>query len=267
MSSWTNQYRIKLGSLIVLAVLWISCKEENPIVNDDNESNIELIYSQTAEFELSATGYTSVNISGFHVLIEDKAKQSSITETNEALSLLGKSLSEIKQFMINDEIMAVLSAVPIFVDLATEENKAAVYHPSKEWLVENGYPVEKEGAIEISNITNFINWTKQNQPFMVLHELAHAFHYRVYNFNNEDIDSAYENALQEGLYLSVGYHEGDGEYSTRARAYGLNNEIEFFAEATEAYFGMNDFYPFTRSDLQEYDSVTYEMIEKVWEQE
>ncbi|GAB5410294.1 MAG: hypothetical protein BalsKO_26590 [Balneolaceae bacterium] len=256
------------GIILPLVLLLLtSCKEESPTSNDTElDESTDLIYAPTDEFDLSADGYTSVNISGFQILVEDKAKKSSLTATNKALSILGKSLSEIKQLTINEEIKATLLEVPIFVDLATEENRAAVYHPGREWLIENGYPEQKEGAIEISNITNFISWTEQNQPYMVLHELAHAYHHRIFNFNNEDIDNAYENALQNGLYLSIGYHEGGGEYTTRARAYGLNNEKEFFAEATEAYFGTNDFYPYERNDLQSYDSVSYKMIKTVWEQ-
>ena len=43
--------------------------------------------------------------------------------------------------------------------------------------------------------------------------------------------------------------------------------MEFFAELTEAYFGLNDYFPFKKSDLEQYDSVGYSMIEKVWAQQ
>jgi hypothetical protein len=50
------------------------------------------------------------------------------------------------------------------------------------------------------------------------------------------------------------------------RAYALNNYLEFFAELTEAYFVRNDFFPFTRDELRQYDAVGYAMIESVWNQ-
>ena len=39
-----------------------------------------------------------------------------------------------------------------------------------------------------------------------------------------------------------------------------------FAELTEAYFVRNDFFPFNREELRQYDPVGYAMIESVWSQ-
>jgi hypothetical protein len=50
------------------------------------------------------------------------------------------------------------------------------------------------------------------------------------------------------------------------RHYGLNNHKEYFAEATEAYLGVNDFYPFVRGELKEHDPRMYKIMEKVWGQ-
>ena len=46
--------------------------------------------------------------------------------------------------------------------------------------------------------------------------------------------------------------------------YGLNNHKEYFAEATEAYLGVNDFYPFVRGELKKHDPRMYKIMEKVW---
>jgi len=37
------------------------------------------------------------------------------------------------------------------------------------------------------------------------------------------------------------------------RAYAMNDAKEYFAEETEAFFGRNDFYPFTREELKKHD--------------
>ena len=37
----------------------------------------------------------------------------------------------------------------------------------------------------------------------------------------------------------------------RVRHYGLTNPMEFLAEMTEAYFGVNDFFSFNRAELRE----------------
>jgi hypothetical protein len=46
--------------------------------------------------------------------------------------------------------------------------------------------------------------------------------------------------------------------------YGLSNHKEYFAESTEAYFGVNDFYPFVRAELNEHDPAMYALLEKIW---
>jgi dipeptidyl-peptidase-4 len=46
--------------------------------------------------------------------------------------------------------------------------------------------------------------------------------------------------------------------------YGLNNHKEYFAEGTEAYLYRNDFYPFVRAELKEYDPQLHQLLEKVW---
>ena len=40
--------------------------------------------------------------------------------------------------------------------------------------------------------------------------------------------------------------------------------MEYFAEATEANFGANDFYPFVRAELREHDPEAYALTESIW---
>jgi len=51
------------------------------------------------------------------------------------------------------------------------------------------------------------------------------------------------------------------------RAYALNNDQEYFAECTEAFFGTNDFYPFVRAELQQHDPLMYQLLNKLWKVE
>lgn len=60
-------------------------------------------------------------------------------------------------------------------------------------------------CVEISNITNFINWTNQNQPYIVLHEPTHAYHHRVLNYNSPVITNAFNNVVSNNLYKNVSY--------------------------------------------------------------
>jgi dipeptidyl-peptidase-4 len=55
------------------------------------------------------------------------------------------------------------------------------------------------------------------------------------------------------------------DYAGRKRkAYAANNVEEYFAEATEAFFGTNDFFPFVRAELREHDPELYRVLERIW---
>ena len=94
---------------------------------------------------------------------------------------------------------------------------------------------------------------------VVLHELSHAFHDQVLGFDDKRVKKAFEQAKMLKLYDKVQHVGGKV-----GRAYAMTNEREYFAELTEAYFGRNDFYPFTREELRQHDPIGYKMIEKAW---
>ena len=60
------------------------------------------------------------------------------------------------------------------------------YHVSKDWLQANGMNPEKAGCVELANCKNFLSWTQQ-QPWMVLHELAHGYHDQVLGFDHAGV--------------------------------------------------------------------------------
>lgn len=208
-------------------------------------------------------GYESQNIQGFEVYVELDALNNYPQETNEAINLLNSMLMEIIDFELKEEIIEELRLVKIFMDWNTTSG-AAVYHPNLQWLIDNGYIVEKWKSIEISNISNFISWTELNQPFMVMHELAHAYHHRVLGFSHVPIIQTYNNAMQNDLYDWVLYHAGNGNY-TYQEAYAATNEKEYFAELTEAYLGENDYFPFIREELELHDPIGYNLVRSIWE--
>lgn len=51
----------------------------------------------------------------------------------------------------------------------------AVNHWGSGWLKWKGDMPEKGGHIEIYNMGDIFNWSKQ-QPAVMLHEMAHAYH-------------------------------------------------------------------------------------------
>jgi hypothetical protein len=96
---------------------------------------------------------------------------------------------------------------------------------------------------------------------MVLHELAHAYHNQFLDqgFENAEIQAAFEGAMKANRYRSVPRNNGKTE-----EAYAATNSKEYFAEASEAYFGTNDFYPFVRTELKKHDPEMFRLLEKLW---
>ncbi len=154
--------------------------------------------------------------------------------------------------------LAKLRKVPIWVERAHPRHPCMCYHPSAGWLKQHGMNPAKAGAVELANCRNFLAWTR-NQPWMVLHELAHAYHHQVLGFDHAGVRACYREAMRNKLYESVLHIDGG-----RRRHYACTNPQEYFAEMTEAYFGTNDFYPFVRAELKQVDPRMYELLEKVW---
>ena len=100
----------------------------------------------------------------------------------------------------------------------------------------------------------------REQPWVVLHELAHAYHDRVLGFDDPRVKEAFEKYKKGGRGEQVLRHDG-----RRVRHYALTDHKEFFAEMTAPYFGANDFFPFNRAELRESEPDVYELMRHVWE--
>lgn len=44
----------------------------------------------------------------------------------------------------------------------------------------------------------------------------------------------------------------------------MTDPMEYFAETTEAFFSRNDFFPFTREELQSHDPAMFALLSKLW---
>jgi hypothetical protein len=158
------------------------------------------------------------------------------------------------------EAVKKLRKVRIWVEEKEKNTPCMAYHPDVAWLRGRGVNPEKQGCVELANARNFLDWTLE-QPWMVLHELSHAYHHRFLEdgFKNARVKAAYERAMKSKIYEKVLRFNGRDE-----RAYAATNPMEYFAEATEAFFGTNDFYPFVRPELKRHDPVAYELLSEIW---
>jgi len=203
------------------------------------------------------SAYRERSIHGWRVLVNEKL----LAETNlcaSTLQLLDAQLAQITN-AIPARPLAKLRQIPIWVERSSTQFPCMCYHESEAWLRTHGVNPDKTGGVELANPETFLKWTKE-QPWMVLHELAHGYHQRFLGEHHPGIEQCYQQAKAAGKYDSVLRYNGNHE-----RHYAMNNAKEYFAEATEAFFGRNDFQPFTRDELKAFDPAMSEMIRRVWE--
>jgi hypothetical protein len=173
--------------------------------------------------------------------------------------LLGNQLYQIDR-MVPKDAVAKLRQVKVWIEHFDKHHECMCYHPDPGWLRRKKLNPDKAKGIEIAHPTNFLKWTRE-QPWMVFHELAHAYHdqFLERGFRNKDVAAALVRAKESKKYESVLHIDG----RTR-KHYALTDPMEYFAEASEAYFGTNDFFPFVRSELKQHDPDMYELLGKLW---
>ena len=202
--------------------------------------------------------YIEHRVEGWKVLVNKRLECEEQKELcNQTIKLLGDHLFRVSR-VVPEVALAKLRMVPIWVESAHPRHPCMCYHISPDWLRGHGMNPAKAGAVELANAKNFLSWTN-DQPWMVLHELAHAYHHQVLGHDHAELKASYERAVASKSYESV-LHVG----GQKKRHYALNNDQEYFAEATEAYFGTNDFYPFVRPELKQHDPEMYDLLEKLW---
>jgi hypothetical protein len=200
------------------------------------------------------------NLEGWTVLVDERL----LATPNEllgakALRFLESKLADIKA-VVSREPLEKLQAVTIVLDLDHGGLNSMQYHPSHEWLRANGYSTNLAKCVHLPRAADLP--TPRNiheQPWVILHELAHAYHDQVLGFENQQILDAFQQFKASGRGDAALLYDG-----TRVRHYGLTDQKEFFAEMTEAYFGLNDFFPFNRAELMTSESETYSLMQSIW---
>lgn len=206
------------------------------------------------------TSHTIRQIEGWSVHVDDRLLNGADKELGvRAMALLGDHLKKISGVMPAEKL-ARLKQVHIWLDLTHGGLRSAQYHPSKGWLKGNGYDVALEKCVHIPDVKDFVSPRLQHdQPWMVLHELAHAYHDQVLGFEERRIKDAWKKFVASGKYDSVKHVSG-----RMLRHYALTDQKEFFAEMSEAYFGKNDFYPFDAEELKKAEPELFGLLEGIW---
>ncbi len=176
-----------------------------------------------------------------------------------ALRFLEAKLVDIKA-VVPDERVKDLQDVTIVLDLNCGSLGAMQYHPDAGWLKANGYPTDLANCVHLPRAIDLPTRRNINeQPWVILHELAHAFHDQKLSFDDPRIKAAHEKFKQSGHGDAALLYDGQ-----RVKHYGLTDPMEFFAEMTESFFGVNDFFPFNRAELQEAEPELFQLLTEIW---
>ncbi|MGC8828982.1 MAG: metallopeptidase [Verrucomicrobiia bacterium] len=218
------------------------------------------ISAQTKDVQKPTSRVTKY-IEGWTVRIDTRLLQPPNIELGErCIKFLESKLMDIT-YVVSEPRLSELKKVVIVLDLNYGKLNSIQYHPSVGWLKSNGYEPELAKCVHIPVAAQLP--TQRNvreQPWVILHELAHAYHDQYLDFENPKILEAYERYKQSGHGNATLLFNGQ-----RVKHYALTDHKEFFAEMTEAYFGVNDFFPFNRAELMTAEPEIYELLRSIWE--
>lgn len=179
---------------------------------------------------------------------------------DEALQMLAAHLQR-AAILVPEPALAKIRTVVIRLDRDNPTLNGMQYHPSEDWLRNNGHDPRLARQVHICEAAQLVSREQLlKHPAAVLHELAHAYHDQFLDFGHPAIIDAYEKSKEAGIYEKVLLYTGD-----EVEHYGLSNHKEYFAEATEAYFYRNDFYPFVRAELERHDPQMARLLKELWE--
>ena len=214
---------------------------------------------RTVEAQPVVAGFTTHEVHGFYVLAADNTDD--VLSMKLALREVDRQLGLIAVLDLPEDVLEAMRRVKIFLEYNGQTSgSVAYYHPAEQWLLANGYNPAFAQSVSIPNAVRFTNATRFSQRWLVLHELIHGYHHQVMGFDHGPTIEAFVNAEDTGIYQSVSFNTGDGTPLFNVRAYALTNHVEYLAEISEAFFGRNDYYPFTRSDLVSHDPKGYALL-------
>ncbi len=205
------------------------------------------------------------DVRGWTLRIDQRLIDKNPAVVEKAVGLLDKHLEGVLK-LIPAKAAAELKKTPLNFTLPYPGVRpTAEYHGGLDWVKKTGREISMAKSVEFTDVDKFEAETKR-MPVFVLHELAHAYHDKVVlgGYQNPEIKGAYDKAKASGTYDAVRRWTGTKFTDKPEKAYAMNNQMEYFAESTEAYFARNDFEPFDRAELQQKDPGMLLVVEKIW---
>ena len=198
-------------------------------------------------------------VEGWTVRVEKKLLDQDPDLAAQALSLIEMQLRDLV-WVLPPKRIAELRGVKIVMDLDRPGIRGLQYHPDLNWLKKGGHSLYLHKVVHIPQARSYVNLKKSNvQPWVMLHEMAHAWHDQIITFKDPEILAAFHSAVESKKYEEVLHMNG-----RLRRHYSLTDHKEYFAEGTEAFVGTNDFFPFVRPELKQHDPELHSLLQKIW---
>lgn len=244
--SSVEQFRVAIVASLVASV-WLL-----PICGysqeEESADESKPTYEPTSQYEAR-------EIEGWHVMIQKRLLADDNLEGAQAIRLVRRQLQQIKD-LLSEDIVKDLQKINIWMD--DDPRNQIHYHPQRSWLVANGFNPDRAKAVDIGRVDQLIR-IQHAQPFVLLHELSHAYHDQILGFDDERVRKAYEEAKEAGTYEQVLHTSG-----RMVKHYALTDHKEYFAECTEAFLGTNDYFPFVAAELKRHDPGMYQLLTEIW---
>ena len=223
-------------------------------------ASVLCLSARTDEPKQLPTSHTEQKIEGWTVRVDDRLlKGEGAVAGERALKLLTARLVAIAVIM-PEKSLEKLRSITIQIDQDYGKLVPMQYHPDAGWLKANGYSESLAKCAHIPSVESFLSpFENHRMPWVVLHELAHAFHDQVLGFDEPQVRAAWEKFRDSGKYNSVLTSPGH-----MREHYAITNLKEFFAEMTECYFGSNDFYPFVTGELKQAEPEVFKLMAEIW---
>lgn len=223
-----------------------------------------LVFACVASAASPVPTYQTRTLEGWTVRIDDRLLAAANKPlTDKALVLLAAQLKEVVRIVPAGPVARLRKVTLWLSPPYPNEPQVARYHAGDTLLRQSGRNPAMLKSIEFSNVLTFEKETKR-MPVFVLHELSHAYHDQVLG-EHDGLTAAYARAIATQSYDCVERWRGPDVPNTFERAYAMTDDWEFFAENSEALFGRNDFYPFTREDLGKHDPGMLALLQQVWQ--
>ncbi|RKH72486.1 hypothetical protein D7X96_05235, partial [Corallococcus interemptor] len=224
-----------------------------------------LAFACVASAASPARTFQTRTLEGWTVRIDDRLlTPANKAVTNKALVLLAAQLKEVVR-LIPAGPVAQLRKVTLWLSPPyPDEEPRASYHAGEQWMLQHGRIPAMLKGIEFANVSIFERET-QRMPLFVLHELSHAYHDRVLDWDHPGLAALYARAVASRSYDCVERSRGPKRPITFEPAYAMTEPTEYFAETSEALFGRNDFFPFTREELGTHDPDMLALLQQVWQ--